>query len=83
MAEEFHGTNNARTRKEFAAACEGIPLTFEPHIDFKKRVPHAIGLQLRRYYPVRQYNSGVSRVVGKGITLLKQFLCQSQGGRTK
>ncbi len=44
MAEEFHGTNNARTRKEFAAACEGIPLTFEPHIDFKKRVPHAIGL---------------------------------------
>ena len=44
MAEEFQGANNARTRKEFAAACEGIPLTFEPHIDFKKRVPHAIGL---------------------------------------
>ncbi len=44
MAEEFQGANNARTRKEFAAAFEGIPLTFEPHVDFKKRVPHTIGL---------------------------------------
>jgi D-ribose pyranase len=44
MAEEFHSANNARTRKEFAAAFEGIPLTFEPHIDLKKRVPLAIGL---------------------------------------
>jgi D-ribose pyranase len=44
MAEEFHGANNARTRKEFAAAFAGVPLTFEPHIEFKKRVPHAIGL---------------------------------------
>jgi len=44
MAEEFHGTNNARTRKEFATSFAGVPLTFEPHIEFKKRVPHAIGL---------------------------------------
>jgi len=44
MAEEFHGANNTRTRKEYSAACEGIPLTFEPHIEFKKRVPRAIGL---------------------------------------
>ncbi|MGA9060673.1 MAG: RbsD/FucU family protein [Terracidiphilus sp.] len=44
MAEEFHGANNARTRKEFAAALAGVPLIFEPHIEFKKRVPHAIGL---------------------------------------
>lgn len=44
MAEEFQGANNARTRREFAAAFEGIPLTFEAHVDFKKRVPHAIGL---------------------------------------
>jgi D-ribose pyranase len=44
MAEEFHGANNPRTRKEFAAAFEGIPLTFEPHSEFKKRVPLAIGL---------------------------------------
>jgi D-ribose pyranase len=44
MAEEFLGVNNARTRKEFATAFDGIPLTFEPHIEFKKRVPHAIGL---------------------------------------
>ena len=44
MAEEFQSANNARTRKEFAAAFAGVPLTFEPHIEFKKRVPHAIGL---------------------------------------
>ena len=44
MAEEFHGANHARTRREFAAAFAGVPLTFEPHIEFKKRVPHAIGL---------------------------------------
>ncbi len=44
MAEEFQSANNAHTRKEFASAFEGVPLTFEPHIEFKKRVPHAIGL---------------------------------------
>jgi D-ribose pyranase len=44
MAEEFLGANNASTRTEFATAFEGVPLTFEPHIEFKKRVPHAIGL---------------------------------------
>jgi D-ribose pyranase len=44
MAEEFHGANNATTRMEFATAFDGVPLTFEPHVEFKKRVPHAIGL---------------------------------------
>ena len=44
MAEEFHGANSAATRMEFATAFDGVPLTFEPHIEFKKRVPRAIGL---------------------------------------
>lgn len=44
MAEEFHGANGLQTRGEFEAALAGIPLVFEPHIEFKKRVPHAIGL---------------------------------------
>ena len=44
MAEEFHGANDVRTREEFTAAFAGVPLVFEPHIEFKKRVPHAIGL---------------------------------------
>ena len=44
MAEEFQGANNAGTRQDFTAAFDGIPLTFEPHIEFKKRVPNAIGL---------------------------------------
>jgi D-ribose pyranase len=44
MAEEFRAANSARTRNQFAAALEGLPLSFEPHIEFKKRVPAAIGL---------------------------------------
>lgn len=44
MAEEFKAANPARTRNRFMAALEGIPLTFEPHIEFRKRVPSAIGL---------------------------------------
>ncbi len=44
MAGEFRTVNTAGTRQAFEAALEGIPLTFEPHVDFKKRVPQAIGL---------------------------------------
>jgi len=44
MAQEFLKQNSAKTSSAFAAALEGIELTHEPHIEFKKRVPHAIGL---------------------------------------
>jgi D-ribose pyranase len=44
MAEEFRGANSPETCREFEAALRGIPLVFEPHIEFKKRVPKAIGL---------------------------------------
>jgi D-ribose pyranase len=44
MAQEFLANNNTRTRAAFAKAFNGIPLTHEPHIEFKKRVPRAIGL---------------------------------------
>ena len=44
MAEEFLKQNTAATRNAFARALKGFPLTHEPHIEFKKRVPHAIGL---------------------------------------
>jgi D-ribose pyranase len=44
MAEEFRASNSAETYREFETALQGIPLTFEPHIDFKARVPKAIGL---------------------------------------
>jgi D-ribose pyranase len=44
MAEEFRTSNSPQTRGEFELALQGIPMTFEPHIEFKKRVPHAIGL---------------------------------------
>jgi D-ribose pyranase len=44
MAEEFRAANGKETCLEFERALAGIPLVFEPHVEFKKRVPQAIGL---------------------------------------
>jgi D-ribose pyranase len=44
MAAEFEQHNTPATRQAFAAGLAGIPTTFEPHVQFKLRVPHAIGL---------------------------------------
>ena len=44
MASEFLEQNSSETRGKFTAALEGIPTQYEPHVDFKKRVPKAIGL---------------------------------------
>jgi D-ribose pyranase len=44
MAREFLQENTPVTRAWFAKALKGIPTTHEPHVQFKKRVPGAIGL---------------------------------------
>jgi D-ribose pyranase len=44
MAREFLKANTKPTVNVFASALEGIPLTHEPHVKFKLRVPGAIGL---------------------------------------
>jgi len=44
MAQEFLLENNSETQAQFVAALEGVPVTFEAHIELKKRVPDAIGL---------------------------------------
>ena len=44
MAGEFRKHNSEKTQAQFAAALKGIRLTHEPHVELKKRVPHAIGL---------------------------------------
>jgi D-ribose pyranase len=44
MATEFLTANTEAVRQNFATAFGKIPVHHEPHIDFKKRVPHAIGL---------------------------------------
>jgi D-ribose pyranase len=44
MAQEFLRENNKNTRARFIAAMKGAALKFEPHGEFKKRVPQAIGL---------------------------------------
>ena len=44
MAREFLDQNTASVRERFAKALEGVPTQYEMHIEFKKRVPGAIGL---------------------------------------
>jgi D-ribose pyranase len=44
MAEEFLKHNAEEVRAAFAQALDRIPLSHEPHVEFKKRVPQAIGL---------------------------------------
>jgi len=43
-AEEFRKNNDATRLQALTSQLDGIPLVFEPHVDFKKRVPFAIGL---------------------------------------
>lgn len=44
MAEEFQPHNSPTVVSEFAEAMSGLDVQFEPHVDFKKRVPRVIGL---------------------------------------
>ncbi len=44
MAEEFLKVNTPATKTAYAAALGGARVTHEPHGEFKKRVPGAIGL---------------------------------------
>jgi D-ribose pyranase len=44
MAREFRRHNSPATQARFRKAFAGVPLTFEPHVRFKRRVPGAIGL---------------------------------------
>ena len=44
MAREFLLQNTPATQAAFAEILKGIELNHEPHEDFKKRVPQAIGL---------------------------------------
>ena len=44
QAEEFLRHNTPAVRLKFVAALKGVPAKFEPHVELKKRVPHAIGL---------------------------------------
>ena len=44
MAAEFLEQNDLATQDAFREALKGVPLEFDPHVQFKKRVPSAIGL---------------------------------------
>lgn len=44
MAQEFLDQNADETKTAFAKALDGIEVSYEAHVKFKKRVPYAIGL---------------------------------------
>ncbi len=44
MAQEFLRENTERTQQAFTDGLKGVTLAFEPHVEFKQRVPLAIGL---------------------------------------
>jgi len=44
MADEFRAHNPAEKLEALRARLGSVPLHFEPHVDFKRRVPAAIGL---------------------------------------
>ena len=44
MAEEFRALNSQETVQAVERCLGGAAVCFEPHAEFKKRVPHAIGL---------------------------------------
>ncbi len=44
MAEEFRSANGPETQQAFALVLASIPIVYEPHVEFKKHVPQAIGL---------------------------------------
>ncbi|MFC5862433.1 RbsD/FucU family protein [Acidicapsa dinghuensis] len=43
-AQQFVEVNTPQTVGALEDALLGVPITFEPHVEFKKRVPSAIGL---------------------------------------
>src|SRR5277367_4295797 len=44
MAREFQKNNFKTVQEKFAKALRRVQTKFEPHVQFKKRVPHAVGL---------------------------------------
>jgi len=44
MAQEFVAENSQPVRQDYAQLLSPVPIQFEPHVEFKQRVPHAIGL---------------------------------------
>jgi len=44
MAGEFLGINSKKVHQEYLELLDPVEIQFEPHVDFKKRVPLATGL---------------------------------------
>lgn len=44
MAEEFRQHNSSAVVTEFSRVMSGLEVQFQPHIDFKKRVPEVTGI---------------------------------------
>lgn len=44
MAQEFKEHNTREIQSTFETAMQGIKISFEPHVQFKQRLPHIVGM---------------------------------------
>ena len=44
MAQEFLAENDEATRRDYEELVAPVMIQFDPHVEFKKRVPEAVGL---------------------------------------
>ena len=44
MADEFLRHNDEPTKRRFEQALEGLRVSYQPHVDLKRRVPGSVGL---------------------------------------
>ena len=44
MAQEFQSENGEATQRSYSELVAPVRIEFEPHVEFKKRVPQAVGL---------------------------------------
>jgi len=44
MAQEFSRINDQKLLAEYQSLLHGVDIRFEPHVEFKKRIPRAIGV---------------------------------------
>jgi D-ribose pyranase len=44
MAQEFEAENGEATQRSYSELVAPVRIQFEPHVEFKKRVPQAVGL---------------------------------------
>ena len=71
MAQEFVVENSRKTKNDFVRALQGCAVDFEPHAQFRQRIPQAIGIMITSQVVGRLYpRIGPRRLVVGGLVSL-------------